>query len=118
RVLVGRLADFLSGRCLAQFIDIRFVRQAEGSDPHVLDPPSLGEEFVEHIPGLGIVDLASRPYQGGLLRCGRDDEPWIDGDAVSADARTRLQDVDARIDRKSTRLNSSHVSISYAVFCL
>src|SRR5437868_14310696 len=25
---------------------------------------------------------------------------------------------DASIDRKSTRLNSSHVSISYAVFCL
>src|SRR5690625_7057237 len=24
----------------------------------------------------------------------------------------------ARIDRKSTRLNSSHVAISYAVFCL
>src|SRR5690606_39501223 len=26
--------------------------------------------------------------------------------------------VDARADRKSTRLNSSHVKISYAVFCL
>src|SRR5207249_10676439 len=25
---------------------------------------------------------------------------------------------DAHLDRKSTRLNSSHVSISYAVFCL
>src|SRR5699024_11852239 len=25
---------------------------------------------------------------------------------------------DSRVDRKSTRLNSSHVSISYAVFCL
>src|SRR5699024_12458726 len=25
---------------------------------------------------------------------------------------------DSRTDRKSTRLNSSHVSISYAVFCL
>src|SRR3712207_8941696 len=25
---------------------------------------------------------------------------------------------DARIDRKSTRLNSSHANISYAVFCL
>src|SRR5699024_12782472 len=25
--------------------------------------------------------------------------------------------IDARQDRKSTRLNSSHVSISYAVFC-
>src|SRR5690625_5837682 len=26
--------------------------------------------------------------------------------------------VDAAVDRKSTRLNSSHVAISYAVFCL
>src|SRR5207249_10710282 len=35
--------------------------------------------------------------------------------------RVTIQQVDAvegRIDRKSTRLNSSHVSISYAVFCL
>src|SRR5699024_11837937 len=31
------------------------------------------------------------------------------------DARPRWR---ARQDRKSTRLNSSHVSISYAVFCL
>src|SRR5690606_16570842 len=30
----------------------------------------------------------------------------------------RLPAVDARRDRKSTRLNSSHVKISYAVFCL
>src|SRR3712207_8751622 len=30
----------------------------------------------------------------------------------------RLIDVAARIDRKSTRLNSSHANISYAVFCL
>src|SRR5699024_11319765 len=29
-----------------------------------------------------------------------------------------LQDFLVRLDRKSTRLNSSHVSISYAVFCL
>src|SRR5207249_11793024 len=28
------------------------------------------------------------------------------------------RDADLKIDRKSTRLNSSHVSISYAVFCL
>src|SRR5699024_12724884 len=27
-------------------------------------------------------------------------------------------ELDALLDRKSTRLNSSHVSISYAVFCL
>src|SRR5439155_20035701 len=33
------------------------------------------------------------------------------------DAQVRIADVECR-DRKSTRLNSSHVAISYAVFCL
>src|SRR5690242_21080420 len=40
---------------------------------------------------------------------------------VTADveeARGFLDDALARGDRKSTRLNSSHMSISYAVFCL
>src|SRR2546430_10198624 len=30
----------------------------------------------------------------------------------------RFQDLSRRVDRKSTRLNSSHSQISYAVFCL
>src|SRR5699024_11435437 len=34
---------------------------------------------------------------------------------LPTDALTQFRDT---IDRKSTRLNSSHVSISYAVFCL
>src|SRR5699024_12449412 len=33
-------------------------------------------------------------------------------------SRRRLQMTRCSSDRKSTRLNSSHVSISYAVFCL
>src|SRR5256885_16611751 len=33
-------------------------------------------------------------------------------------ARARWDFHDARLDRKSTRLNSSHLVISYAVFCL
>src|SRR5207249_5548292 len=33
-------------------------------------------------------------------------------------AERRMQVVGSLLDRKSTRLNSSHVSISYAVFCL
>src|SRR3712207_7746986 len=40
---------------------------------------------------------------------------------VEAVAERRLQrphQVDAAQDRKSTRLNSSHANISYAVFCL
>src|SRR5690606_41027501 len=32
--------------------------------------------------------------------------------------RLKLQVMQAQVDRKSTRLNSSHVKISYAVFCL
>src|SRR5438067_9422307 len=56
-------------------------------------------------------DAASRPGASGA-RSSR---------AVSA-ARTMVASRSnggvARPDRKSTRLNSSHVSISYAVFCL
>src|SRR5690606_41356839 len=33
-------------------------------------------------------------------------------------AVARIGDTTAHLDRKSTRLNSSHVKISYAVFCL
>src|SRR3712207_8863717 len=38
-----------------------------------------------------------------------------EGDALS---RARERDGEVRGDRKSTRLNSSHANISYAVFCL
>src|SRR3712207_7018287 len=38
--------------------------------------------------------------------------------ALRAQPPAHLQPVDARQDRKSTRLNSSHANISYAVFCL
>src|SRR5271166_6684072 len=39
---------------------------------------------------------------------------WGSRDRASTDAETRRSDR----DRKSTRLHSSHVAISYAVFCL
>src|SRR3712207_7045964 len=41
------------------------------------------------------------------------------GDALAAVRRHLLRRAGlARLDRKSTRLNSSHANISYAVFCL
>src|SRR5690625_4046858 len=41
------------------------------------------------------------------------------GTATDFDGRFALEDVEQdAVDRKSTRLNSSHVAISYAVFCL
>src|SRR5438477_6942664 len=39
-------------------------------------------------------------------------------DEHRAQGRRDLGDRDGPADRKSTRLNSSHMSISYAVFCL
>src|SRR5690625_6680854 len=33
-------------------------------------------------------------------------------------AQNKVQSTNILLDRKSTRLNSSHVAISYAVFCL
>src|SRR5438270_8718626 len=41
-----------------------------------------------------------------------------DADAAASDFVERLLDAGRRLDRKSTRLNSSHSQISYAVFCL
>src|SRR5438067_5086190 len=45
-------------------------------------------------------------------------EPAIDLEYVGQTLRRLASEVDRGLDRKSTRLNSSHVSISYAVFCL
>src|SRR3712207_7353349 len=53
------------------------------------------EEFPDPLPGPGEVVVAVRA--SGM--CGSDLRPY-------------------RRDRKSTRLNSSHANISYAVFCL
>src|SRR5437773_3889237 len=46
----------------------------------------------------------------------------VEGDGDANEGRVAaldsLYDVLKRVDRKSTRLNSSHITISYAVFCL
>src|SRR5439155_12856344 len=80
--------------------------------------------FRSLLPGL------ARLLRGRLLRCmgggagRRRDRIVLDprgGRArMSHGARARSGDGagPARLDRKSTRLNSSHVAISYAVFCL
>src|SRR5690606_40579551 len=46
--------------------------------------------------------------------------PWTRQtlELIAAHPERRAPDLAAMVDRKSTRLNSSHVKISYAVFCL
>src|SRR5689334_24038247 len=65
--------------------------------------------------GVGPLEIARpppvRPGEGAARRAEelRGGERWRNGSQVEREIRP---------DRKSTRLNSSHSSISYAVFCL
>src|SRR3712207_7627494 len=69
-------------------------RSLVGEGPHVVAMPDQGR--------FEVVDLAAEYPFGDF------DRHWLDAEAVG-----RLER-----DRKSTRLNSSHANISYAVFCL
>src|SRR3712207_8966764 len=56
------------------------------------------------------VGLSSPGRVGGFL--------LVDADRLRGLVPGRRHVVQDRLDRKSTRLNSSHANISYAVFCL
>src|SRR5690349_23432961 len=78
--------------------------------------PSNDTVFVSNEAGyVTLIDGATGRIEGRLAT-----GPRPRGMAFSPDRRTfYVAASDAgRIDRKSTRLNSSHVEISYAVFCL
>src|SRR5699024_12166732 len=69
---------------------------------------------------LGLVFLGAMPSTVAMFAVIR---KWVTGDKEVPIFKTFLESyrtefVKANIDRKSTRLNSSHISISYAVFCL
>src|SRR5262245_63543763 len=57
-----------------------------------------------------------RKLQGGISDAGEAPPPRRISERPSARAKPRR--ASSRPDRKSTRLNSSHLGISYAVFCL
>src|SRR3989449_7400594 len=59
--------------------------------------------------------LSGRVTMGNTAACGKGARRWEStGTSLAAAVTTGL----AALDRKSTRLNSSHGYISYAVFCL
>src|SRR5699024_12122357 len=78
---------------------------------HVPDPVDVDPE--DKVPGLDVQVLESNPaVDAGIVV--QDIDPAV----LLDDIVHRLLDLVQLADRKSTRLNSSHVSISYAVFCL
>src|SRR3712207_7945240 len=82
---------------------------------------SRGVSLVVADDGVGF-DLGATVGGGGTKRlglAGMDERVRLLGGSFTVDSRpggpTR---VTVSVDRKSTRLNSSHANISYAVFCL
>src|SRR5207302_3025080 len=68
---------------------------------------------------LGVRDLSQAQTSLGFQAAAASEEE--DNDRRHKQMKTRIDDELKRMfrpDRKSTRLNSSHVKISYAVFCL
>src|SRR2546430_5347048 len=64
-------------------------------------------------------NVHSTPVNQLLTPTGRQLElPGMRPQAMALSSSGRLLAVSGRTDRKSTRLNSSHSQISYAVFCL
>src|ERR1039457_1980633 len=62
---------------------------------------------------------SGEPYWGNSkLRCHRSLQRWEYGARECYLWQRRIRHPPGRLDRKSTRLNSSHLVISYAVFCL
>src|SRR2546426_7754050 len=78
----------------------RPVREAEDREPVDAEP-------LPH--RLQVLDVRARP----VVRAPRPESP-----AAAAGARRAVAGDQPGRDRKSTRLNSSHLVISYAVFCL
>src|SRR5207253_4730805 len=86
-------------------------------------PRSTGPDEVAQV--LGLIDAAVHEARFEIVKANAA-RPKVDQRVHSSLGRRLLEQVrgevieswsDAR-DRKSTRLNSSHVAISYAVFCL
>src|SRR5699024_12783366 len=78
----------------------------------------LSNMFWLAVIGLGLNEAA---YMAEIVRAGIQAVPEGQSEASKALGMTWWQNMRRTVlpqDRKSTRLNSSHVSISYAVFCL
>src|SRR2546430_12875674 len=114
-VLVERFSRYVSAICVQGFR----LREHDAEDV-------FQEVFTRVYDRLDTLrdDAAVRPWIAQLTRrlcldrlaAGSREEPFEE--VAFAGAEETLAELDEALDRKSTRLNSSHSQISYAVFCL
>src|SRR5690606_41951650 len=95
--------------CLVFFLLVRYAVLAARFPYTTLfrSEPDRGTQFVNLAPRL-LMNLADIPASGLLGP----------GSRVRHHLLVAVEPGVVKADRKSTRLNSSHVKISYAVFCL
>src|SRR5262245_65360219 len=107
--------DLRKGRCV-RLRQGDYLRETVFSD----DPTAVARRWFElGAQRLHVVDLdgakAGKPVNGPVIR------KIVEAAGVPVQLGGGLRsddDLAAALDRKSTRLNSSHLGISYAVFCL
>src|SRR5690625_5502334 len=92
----------------------RWGRTCPGSSPLSVRPAA------QHLVDDGVVAAVPAQLAAALVDLlGGGGERHLLGDLGGGlTDQTHVLDEDGQRDRKSTRLNSSHVAISYAVFCL
>src|SRR6267378_2722774 len=86
--------------------------------------PKYGGSFIQTEDEIAAISMAIGASYAGRVAVTGSSGPGISlktealGWAVMAEVPLVICDIQRGGDRKSTRLNSSHVEISYAVFCL
>src|SRR5690606_41441745 len=88
--------------------------------PRLLRPPPRPTLFpyTTLFRSTGVARALPADAQPARLGAGGGDHRRLRGHSHPGLLRSPTRAAVARADRKSTRLNSSHVKISYAVFCL
>src|SRR5690625_6876927 len=76
-----------------------------------------GKPYAEVVDELEPIDKAWRNGEGRLQLPGGESPAEV-FERANEVFQSLLSEAEGSQDRKSTRLNSSHVAISYAVFCL
>src|SRR3712207_7242618 len=101
------------GRTMAKKRGVKTAAPA-GENPRRPCPCGSGKRY-KACHGAGDDVIVPRPFAGLAAEC---ELVALREFLPSATAPLPLRDGGSATDRKSTRLNSSHANISYAVFCL